>query len=466
MARNNRIGEHAVVLGAGMGGLLAARVLTDAFDRVTVIERDQLPEAADNRRGVPQGRHVHALLPRGAEIIDELFPGILDDMVADGAPVLSDYTKFRFLPDGMHRLSPRMQAPPVYQPSRPFLEAAIRRRIRALPNVRILDGHDVVSLTTTATRGRVTGVRVQRHGEAGTEHSLSADLVVDAMGRGARTPAWLTELGYDAPAEDQIVVNIRYVSRLLRLRPGAVPETLIVHGPKPDSPYGYGLFAYENDTWLLTVQEFGGDRHVPDYAWMLDRVAEKAPRHVSDALAVAEPLGDVTTHRFPANRRRRYERLSRFPDGLLVFGDALCSFNPIYGQGMSVAAMESLALRKALRRGSDRLARRFFAEAAKAVDVAWQLAVGADLALPFIEGPRPLPVRLINAYIARVITAAEHDPVVGAQFMRVFAFLDKPPALMRPAIVARVIAGTRRARRTPTTATPLPATPVRTARLS
>ncbi|MPY77288.1 MAG: 2-polyprenyl-6-methoxyphenol hydroxylase-like oxidoreductase [Actinophytocola sp.] len=460
----NRIGEHAIVLGAGMGGLLAARVLADAYHRVTVIERDQLSESADNRRGVPQGRHVHALLPRGAEIMDELFPGILDELVAAGAPVIADFTKLRFLPDGLHRLSTRMKAPPVYQPSRPLLEASIRQRVRALPNVRVLDGHDVIGLTTDDARGRITSVQFQRRDDGDGAHAFSADLVVDAMGRGARASAWLTELGYDAPAEDEVVVNIRYVSRLLRLRPGAVPETLIVHGPEADSPYGYGLFAYENDTWLLTVQQFDGDRGVPDYEWMLDRVADKAPGHVVAALADAEPLADVVMHRFPANRRRRYDRLTRFPEGLLVFGDALCSFNPIYGQGMSVAAMEALALRKVLRRGSNRLAWRFFAKAAEVIDVAWQLAVGADLALPFIKGPRPLPVRLVNAYVAKVLTAAEHDPVVATQFLRVSAFLDKPPALMRPSIVARVITATQRARRVPAPVTPV-AAPGRSAKL-
>jgi 2-polyprenyl-6-methoxyphenol hydroxylase-like FAD-dependent oxidoreductase len=208
-----------------MGGLLAARVLADTYERVTVVERDRLPDSAQNRRGVPQGRHVHALLPRGAEILEELFPGLPEKLVADGATKLVDYTRLRFLPDGTHRIStdvpPDFVVEPVYQPSRPMLEAGVRTRVRELLNVAIVDGCDIVGLT--GDHDRVTGVRVVRHGAA-AEEALPADLVVDSTGRGARTPTWLAELGHDRPAEEEVVVDVRYVSRLVRLEPDAVPE--------------------------------------------------------------------------------------------------------------------------------------------------------------------------------------------------------------------------------------------------
>lgn len=174
------------------------------------------------------------------------------------------------------------------------------------------------------------------------------------------------------------------------------------------------------------------------------------------ALAKAEPLADVATFRFLANRRRPYDRMRRFPRGLLVIGDAMCSFNPIYGQGMYVAAREALVLRKCLRRGGRDLARRFFRAAAKPIGVAWKMAVGADLALPQIEGPRPLSVRLVNAYIRWLLIAAEHDPIVAARFLRVSAFLEEPPRLMTPAMLARVIAGSHRARHLATATAPAP----------
>ncbi|MEU0468277.1 2-polyprenyl-6-methoxyphenol hydroxylase-like oxidoreductase [Amycolatopsis sp. NPDC006131] len=434
---------HAVVLGAGMGGLLAARVLAGSYDRVTVVERDHLGETVAHRRGIPQGRHVHALLPRGGEIVEELFPGLLGELVADGGTVLTDYSRLHFSPGG-HRLSPEMELPPMHQPSRPFLETHVRNRLRRLSTVDLRDGCDVTGLTATAAGDRVTGVRLQRRAPGSPEEVLSADLVVDALGRGARTPAWLAELGYRRPAEVEVPVQLRYTSRLVRLRPGAVPETLVVVGATPERPNGMALFAYEDDTWLFTVAGYAGDHPSPRYDAMVDFAAQCAPPHLIEALRTAEPLSDVATFAFPASRWRRYDKLRRFPDGLLVFGDAICSFNPIYGQGMSVAALEALALRDCLRQGDRHLARRFFRAAAKPIGVAWKLSVGSDLALPQIEAPRPLPVRLVNRYVAKVLTAAEEDPVVAAQFMRVSAFLDPPSALMRPSILARVT-GTGRA---------------------
>ena len=430
----------AVVLGASMAGLLAARVLADHYERVTIIERDRLPVRAENRRGVPQGRHVHGLLPSGSNVVGELFPGLLEDMVAAGGTKLEDYTRAHLQLDGVHRLSRDLVVDPLYQPSRPFLETAVRSRVRRLSTVDIRDGSEAVGLVTDGAGERVVGVRVVNHGGR-AEEVLDADLVVDATGRGSRTPAWLAALGYEQPAAEEIVVDVRYVSTLVRLEPGTVPETLVVIGASQDRPRGMGLFAYEHDTWMFTVNGYADHHPAMDHESMVDFVADFAPPHMVEALRAAEPLSEPSTFRYRANRRLRYDRLRRFPAGLLVFGDAMCSFNPIYGQGMSVAALEAVALRDSLRRGRAGLSRRFFRAAAKRIEVAWQMAVGADLALPYVDGPRPLPVRLINAYVARLLVAAEHDPIVAARFLRVSSFLLKPPMLMTPPIMARVFFG-------------------------
>lgn len=445
------IGEHAIVLGGSMGGLLAARVLSEAYERVTVVERDQLPPEPEHRRGVPQSRHPHNLLPRGAEILDELFPGYLAELAGRGAPELSDYSRLHWSPRG-NRLSAELDVPPVYIASRPLIETTVRERVRDLANVRILDGHEVVGLAATAGRDRVTGVRVLRRG-AQVERQLRADLVVDALGRGARTPAWLSELGFDRPHEEKVPVNVKYTSQLVRLPSGAVPEQLTFIGATPERPTGMGLFAYENDTWLFTVAGYGGQNPKPDKAEMLAWIKPFTPEHIVAALAEAEPLSDVATFAFPAHRRRRYDQLRRFPHGLLVFGDAICSFNPTYGQGMTVAALEALALRRCLRQGERNLSRRFFRAAAKPVGVAWAVAVGGDLALPQVPGRRPLGVRMLNAYLARLLAAAEHDGVLATRFARVAGFVEAPPKLMTPAMMARVAVGTRRAR---VEATPVP----------
>jgi|KBSSwiStaDraftv2_1062776.scaffolds.fasta_scaffold02360_9 2-polyprenyl-6-methoxyphenol hydroxylase-like FAD-dependent oxidoreductase len=464
------LGEHAVVLGASMGGLLAASVLANFFRSVTVVERDVLPDDPANRRGVPQGRHAHLLLPRGAQILDELFPGLLHGLVVDGAPVLDDgdLSKF-FFSFGGHQIlrsgkaAVDSKAMATYLPSRPFLECHVRRRLQALRNVTILEGHDVAGLTSTTDCGRVTGVRVSNRDD-GTERELSGDLIVDATGRGSRTPAWLESLGYGRPVEDRVAMNTTYASQPLRIAPGTLREAIVLIGPVPGRPTGMALFCCENDTWLFTVFGMAGQQSPDDRAGMLSFAQEFGPPHVLAAARDAEPLAEVATHRMPSSQWRRYDKMRRFPDGLLTLGDAICSFNPVYGQGMTVAALEASALHDCLLHGDRDLSRRFFKSAAKPVAAAWQLAAGADLALPEVEGPRPLSARLANAYVDWVLTACESDAVIAGQFSKVNALVDFPSRLLHPAVMFRVAAVNLRRRsaalqsprRTPRTAVATP----------
>jgi 2-polyprenyl-6-methoxyphenol hydroxylase-like FAD-dependent oxidoreductase len=437
-------GQHAVVLGASMGGMLAARVLADFYQTVTVVERDVLPDDPTNRRGVPQGRHAHALLRRGGQIIDELFPGILNELVAAGAPVLDhgDLSKI-WMSVGGHQLirvgtARDQQAMTMYVPSRPFLECHVRRRLRAVPNVTILSGLDAAEMTSSADRNRVTGVRVVNR-DSGAEQELTADLVIDAMGRGAHTPNLLESLGYGRPIEDQIVMRTCYVSQPLRIPPGIV-EQLVAVGAAPGRPTGMFLLGYENDTWIFTV--FGMVGHEPpgDLAGMLSFAQEYTPAHVLAAVQAAEPLGEVIRHRMPSSQWRRYDKMKRFPEGLLVCGDAICSFDPIYGQGMTVSALDAVALRDCLVRSRHDLARRYFRAAAKSIGVAWRMGAGSDLAFPEVQGQRSLSTRMTNRLADWVLTACESDAVVVEKFFRVNNLIDPPVRLMHPSFISRVAA--------------------------
>jgi 2-polyprenyl-6-methoxyphenol hydroxylase-like FAD-dependent oxidoreductase len=439
-----KFGQHAVVLGASMGGMLAARVLADFYQNVTVVERDVLPDDPTNRRGVPQGRHVHALLRRGGQIIDELFPGILDELVAAGAPVLDDGDLSKiWMSVGGHQLirvgtARDQQAMTMYVPSRPFLECHVRRRLRAVPNVTILSGLDAAEMTSSADRNRVTGVRVVNR-DSGAEQELTADLVIDAMGRGAHTPNLLESLGYGRPVEDQIVMRTCYVSQPLRIPPGTV-EQLVAVGAAPGRPTGMFLLGYENDTWIFTV--FGMVGHEPpgDLAGMVSFAQEYAPAHVLAAVRAAEPLGEVVRHRMPSSQWRRYDKMRRFPEGLLVCGDAICSFDPIYGQGMTVSALDAVALRDCLVRGRHDLARRYFRAAAKSIGVAWRMGAGSDLAFPEVQGRRSLSIRVTNRLADWVLTACESDAVIVEKFFRVNNLIDPPVRLMHPSFISRVAA--------------------------
>lgn len=438
--------SSAVVLGASIGGLLAARVLADFYRTVTLVERDVLPGDPTNRRGVPQDRHAHLLLPRGAQLLSELFPGFLDDLVDDGVPVLDDghLARFHFsfgghevLRSGTAAFDPKAMA--TYVASRPILECHVRRRLQAMANVTILEGHDAAELTATPDRRRVTGVRIVNR-DSGAEKALTADLVVDAMGRGAHTPAFLESLGYGRPIEDHIVTHTTYASQPLRIPPNALTESVVLIGPVPGRPTGMALFGCERDTWLFTVFGMTGRETPRDRTGMLEFAETFAPPHVLAAVRAAEPLGEVANHRMPSSQWRRYDKMRRFPDGLLVFGDAICSFNPIYGQGMTVAALEASALRDCLRHGERDLTRRFFKAATKPIAAAWQLAAGSDLALPELESPRPLSVRIANRYMNRVLTACESDAVTAGKFFKVNGLVDPVSSLLHPAFVFRVAA--------------------------
>jgi 2-polyprenyl-6-methoxyphenol hydroxylase-like FAD-dependent oxidoreductase len=436
-----KTGGHAVVLGASIAGMLAARVLADHFDEITIVERDDIGDAPETRRGVPQGRHLHGLLMGGAQALDELFPNFLDELVAAGVPCFdgSDLSRLYFCMNG--HLSVRSGSSKqikVYGASRPFLEYHVRRRLQMIPNISILGVHDFVDLTTNRQHDRVTGVYTATRRGGGTS-VLPADLVVDATGRGARTPAMLERLGYPRPREDKVTVHLKYSSQLLRMAPDALHEMGFVISPVPGRPTGLALARCEHDTWILTVFGMAGDDPPDTFSEMADFAAPFTPAYVIAALRSATPLAPPAQHRYPSSRWYRYDRAPRLPDGLLVVGDALCSFNPIYAQGMTVAALEALVLRDCLANGTADLPRRFFRASANPIRLAWRAAVGGDLSLPEIDGTPPLPVKLLNPYLDRILTAAEHDVSVFEQFLRVAWLVDSPVRLMRPAMIARAM---------------------------
>jgi 2-polyprenyl-6-methoxyphenol hydroxylase-like FAD-dependent oxidoreductase len=435
-----QIGDHAVVLGAGMAGLLAARVLAGTYTRVTVIDRDRLLDSTEYRRGVPQGRHAHILVPGGTQILDRLFPDLLGELAACGVPVVRDFAEFRFSPGG-HRLMLQGQpdGPFICQASRPFLEAHVRSQVQTLTGVEVIERCQAVALDYDTARQRITGVQVQ-HRDTGSEETIAANLVVDATGRGSRIPTWLTAHGYKPPRQERLTINLKYATRHIRVSEDALRDVKVVaRGAEPSRPSGFVFFAQEDDRWILTAIGYDGHHPPTEPKAFLAFVETVAPPDVFAAIRGAEPLDDIVAYRFPANLRLHYERLRRFPDGLLAFGDAICSTNPAYALGMSVAALQAAALQDTLAHGEPDVALRFFRAAAKPVDMAWQLAVGADLALPQVRGPRPLPVRVINAYVKRVQRSAEHDPVVAEQFLRIAALQSPATTLFRPSIALRVL---------------------------
>jgi 2-polyprenyl-6-methoxyphenol hydroxylase-like FAD-dependent oxidoreductase len=438
-------GDRAVVLGGSMAGLLAARVLADAYAEVVVVERDELPQAAAHRRGVPQSRHIHGLLARGQQALEELFDGLTAELVGLGAPAGDMLEGIRAYFGG-HRLQPGPSGLLALQASRPMLEAGVRARVRTLPAVAFMDRCDVAGLTTTYDGGRVTGARVVRRLDGSAEQILTADLVVDATGRGSRTPAWLEMLGYPRPPVERVRIGLGYASRTYRLASGLLDGDLgILTAATPDHPRGGALAAMENDRFLVTLFGILGDHPPTDPGGFTDFAATLQFLDIHQALRDAEPLDEPVPFRHPASVRHRYERLSRYPEGLLVMGDAVCTFNPIYGQDMSVVALQALALRTYLQQHTRPQPVRFFRQIGGIVDVPWSMATGGDLAFPNVAGHRTTQMRVLNGYLAMLFAGAAHDPRLGRAFLRVAGLVDPARALLAPGVAARVLrAGLRR----------------------
>lgn len=425
--------QRAIVIGGSMSGLMAARVLANYFQEVVLFDRDAFPQPGDNRKGVPQGQHAHALLASGRQILEKYFPGLKDELYGQGA-LKGDYQNVRWFDNGVYHT--RFDGLEALVISRPRLEAHVRARLIALPNVRVHERRDVETLAADA--GRVTGVKVG-------DEVISADLVVDASGRGSQSPAWLEQLGFPRPPEQAVRVGLGYTTRVYRRKPDHLKGDIAVICPSaPPQKRGGVALAMEGDRWMVTLFGMLGDHPPTDERGFLEFARSLPAPDVYEAIAQAEPLTELIPFKFPQSTRRRYESMKRFPDGYLVFGDAVCSFNPIYGQGMSTAALQAAALETCLAAGDAELAKRFFAAASKVIDAPWTMAVGGDLRYEDVEGPRTGMVKFVNWYIGKLHIAAAGDPAVARAFHRVANLLDPPPSLMQPAIALRILQGNMR----------------------
>lgn len=445
----------AVVIGGSLAGLLSARVLSDYFSRVTVVERDVYPEAIEARRGVPQSHHLHALLQRGKQILEQFFPGLSEELVADGAPVVDVANDVAWLtPAGWGVRFPSNMAAISF--SRSLLDWHVRRRVRQIPNVAFIEGCDVEGLVAEA--GTVRGVALRSDEDGG--HVLPADFVVDASGRRSRAPKWLESLGYDAPPETVINARLGYASRLFRgvgsFKIGALDTgaacTFIQAAP-PHHKRGGIIFPIENGLWILTI--VGGDADYPpsDEAGFLEFVRSLRSPIIYDAVKNAEPVTPVHTYRATENRRRHYEQLKRLPERFVVIGDAACAFNPVYGQGMSTAAIgaEALASLLAVRRGDLKgFASQFQRELARRNSAPWTMATGEDCRYEGTEGGRvDRMTRFMHGYMNCVMQLATKDVQVRRVLLEAFNLLIAPTALFRPSILFKVAAQALKSEKAP-----------------
>ncbi len=443
-------GRHVVVIGSGIGGLLAAKVLCEYFDRVTVVDRDRFPDAPDHRGGVPQSRHAHGLLPLGQSIIFKLFPGIEDELRAGGATVDRGVFPVRVVsPAGL--LPMRPSPDDVLMTSRILLEWHLRRYLAAHPRLCFIPEAEVVGLASDvpgsrAALGRVTGVQVRYRNGTGAG-VLEANLVVDASGRGSKAPEWLSGLGYGEVTEEVVSSQLGYASRFYA-KPDRFPSEwlgLIINGRPPHNPRAGLVLAIENGGWHVTLGGFAGAEPPTDEAGFRQWARDLPDPSVYEAIRVARPLTPIRGWRTPTNRLRHFERLTSWPAGFVVTGDAVCALNPIYGQGMTVSAMDALVLRKCLaahsggaRAGFERTFQR---RLAKNVAMPWLVASSEDLRWPGVQlrGARlPRGMSLVQRYIDRVMRAAMQDLYLSEKYLNMILMTAHPLTLFTPGVLARL----------------------------
>ncbi len=433
-AQTTRKARHAVVSGAGMAGLLAARVLADHFDQVTIAEKDSLPDSPVTRKGVPQANHIHNLHEAGRKTLEDLFPGFSEDLIAAGGNRIDINSDSRvFIEEDV--LAHGSGQIPMYCASRPLFELVTRRRVDDIDNISLRENCQFIDYLVGAAPN-VRGISVRHDG--GTDE-IPADLVVDATGRASRTPGWLAEHDYPTPTVDEVHIDVAYSTALVN-RPADAQQTRVVL-PNPPRKRGGGMFPVENGRWMMTLFGVHGEHAPPEPEGFAD-FAASLPVHDFKRVIGDHGLASETIEQypFPSNKRVRYERIDRIPDGLVVIGDGIASFNPIYGQGMSVAALEALQLHHALAAdGTDDLAHRFFQRAETVVDDAWMLAVGSDFQFPQTTGPKPNGTDLINMYLSRLLRKARTDGKLADAFNRVIIMEERPTSLFRPEILWRVL---------------------------
>jgi 2-polyprenyl-6-methoxyphenol hydroxylase-like FAD-dependent oxidoreductase len=426
-----------------MAGLGAARALSNHFERVTIVERDALADGADTRKGVPQGAHAHGLLPSGYRVLDGYFPTLMDELAAAGAmrgDVTGDFLWFHF---GRWKLRADCGLRGIVV-TRPTLEAAVRRHVRALKKVTFLTGHDVEALEFDKAAARVIGVVVKNR-ETSESTTLRLDLVVDSLGRASPSPKWLSSWGFGDVAEESVKIEVGYTTGMFERRPDDLYGTLgaIVTSTPPHSKrHGFAVGA-EGDRWTITLVGMLRD-YPPTELGAWKEFARSLPTpDIFELVKDREPQGPLVSFRFPANQRRLYSRLPRFPSGLLVLGDAVCSFNPAYGQGMSVALCQAKTLDECLSEGDHGLTTRFMSKVDALVDAPWGITTGEDLRYPSVAGKRPPGFGVVGRYMERVHHAAARDPVVLRRFFDVAGLLAPPTAILSPAIAWRVLLGGR-----------------------
>jgi len=435
-----KIGKQAIVIGAGMAGLAAAGAVADYFERVIVLERDRLPNQAVPRLGVPQSRHLHALIPGGQRALADLFPHFEQDLADASAVPLRMAGDIRAEIPGLGPLPSRDFGWLLYGASRPLIELTTRRQAESLANLTIRSRYRVLELTATPDGSMVTGVRCES--ADGQQQVLAADLVIDASGRGAPTLALLRWSGQPEPDEIVIGVDLHYTTATFVIPQDASTDWkgIATHPHAPERSRGGYMLPIEGGHWVLTLTGRRGEQPPAEPDGFMDYARRLETQTIYNAIKHAERQGSFERYANPASIWRRFDRLNSFPDGLVLIGDSICRFNPVYGHGMSVAAQEARLLSQLLKERATKadplagLARRFFSESLPLIEAPWNMSAVPDLVYPETRGERPADFESRLKYDGALLRTAMHDAAIHRLLSEVQQLLKPPGVLLDPAV--------------------------------
>jgi 2-polyprenyl-6-methoxyphenol hydroxylase-like FAD-dependent oxidoreductase len=439
------IAKAAVVVGAGIAGLAAAGALADWFEHVTVLERDHLPETPSHRAGTPQSPHSHGLLAGGQQALEQLFPGFGDALGRAGAVPIGINRDFREEPPHREAMPQRDFGLGGYTMSRPLIELTLRRRLARRGNVAFRSGLRALSLAVGYDGSRVTAV----HCATAIDHrtlTLPADLVVDASGTGQLTTALLTAIGRERPRTTMIGIGLGYTTAIIDVPEDAPSDWKIVltHADAPRSSRRALILPIEGNRWIMTVAGRGDDRPPGEWAALQAYLRHLTTPTIYNAIRRTTPVGRLVRYGFAESVRRHFDHVADFPDGIIPVGDAICRFNPIYGQGMSAAAKEAvllhrlLALRAAEPDPLAGLAPLFLDEAQALIETPWMMAAIPDFAFPETRGERPADLQRSLQFAGALSRLAARDAEVQRLVVEVWHML-KPSSVYRdPELIRRV----------------------------
>lgn len=443
---------HAVVVGSGIAGLLAARVLTDHVDQVTIVERDRISGDPKFRSGTPQSRQIHVLLTQGSRLLEDLFPGLMQELADVGAPAVDWAADTLWLgPEGW---MPRSDSELTTRTcSRICLEWHLRQRLHQNPRIDWREHTTVKNVLMDNVRSQIVGVQLH-HLDSDQDSTLATDLVVDASGRNSQLPQWLTELGYTPPEETKINSFLGYSTRWYKM-PAADNQDwkiAMISAKPPHHARGAMLYPVENDQWAILLVGIGGDYPPTDETGFLEFAESLRHSAIAEVMKTAEPISPIHAYRRTENRWCHYEKLSQFPAGLVALGDAVCAFNPIYGQGMTVAALSARLLGDCLQqhplhgdqeaklRSLTQLDRQFRRKLGHLLKEPWMMATSEDFRWPTTVGAQPSGlVRMMHRYLDLLFIAVTDSPRIQRTVFEVFHMVKSPAALFQPFILRRVV---------------------------